>query len=235
MVKIASQVAAVRAEIAAACQRSGRDPAGIRLIAVTKSQDPSVLLALAAAGITDCGENRSDHLAVMAEAAQTAAPGLRFHHIGRVQGRQFPDILRWAGCLHGLCEAEHLPRLERAAAAVGFSAERPFPVFVQVNTSGEASKAGLGPAALGSFLDLARRITMLHIEGLMTMAPEAAVDVTGDVIRACFARCRELAHSHGLSRLSMGMSGDFITAVEEGATDVRIGTRLFAEGAGEPP
>ncbi|GDY11921.1 YggS family pyridoxal phosphate enzyme [Planctomycetota bacterium] len=232
MVSIARSIAAVRAEIAAACQRSGRDPAGIRLIAVTKSQDQSVLPALAAAGITDFGENRVDHLALMAGAALASAPGLRFHHIGRVQGRQFPDILRWAGCLHGLCEVEHLPRLARAAAAAGYGPNRPFPVFIQVNTSGEISKAGLGPAALESFLDLARRITTLHIEGLMTMAPEAEGGVASDTIRSCFVRCRELAKTHGLPRLSMGMSGDFIAAVEEGATDLRIGTRLFVDGAG---
>ncbi len=143
--RIAANVAAVRAEIATACAHAGRDPASVRLIAVTKSQGPEVLAALAAAGLTDFGENRLDHLALM---LPHAPAGARFHAIGRVQGRQLAGIAADCAALHSLCAPEHIARLSRACAAVG----RRLPVFIQVNAAGEASKAGLAPADVPAFL-----------------------------------------------------------------------------------
>jgi pyridoxal phosphate enzyme (YggS family) len=222
MSTIRENVAAVKAEIAAACRRAGRDPAVVRLIAVTKEQEPPVLAELVAAGVTDFGENRIEHL----ERMRASAPaGTQFHAIGRVQGRQLAAVVAQAGCLHSLCDDSHLARLERLCADAG----KRLPVFIQVNTSGEAAKAGLAPDAVGRFVTLARAARHLDPVGLMTMAPELAsghADV--DAVRRCFARLAGLARSHDLSRLSMGMSQDFVIAVEEGATDVRVGTRLFA-------
>ena len=217
---IALQVAAVRAEIAAACQRVGRDPAGVRLIAVTKSQGPEVLAPLAAAGIRDVGENRLEHQELMFRAA--AGLGLAFHAIGRVQGRQLAKLVPISTTLHSLAEPDHVARLGRACAG----SERKLQVFLQVNTSGEAAKAGIFPEALPDLVRAARSEAGLDVVGLMTMAPEGADD---GVIRATFAALRRLAQTQGLHRLSMGMSQDFSIAVEEGATEVRIGTRLFTE------
>jgi pyridoxal phosphate enzyme (YggS family) len=216
--RIAANVAAVRAEIATACAQVGRDPAAVRLIAVTKSQGPEVLAALAAAGLTDFGENRLDHLALM---LPHAPAGARFHAIGRVQGRQLAGIAADCAELHSLCATEHIARLARACAAVG----RRLPVFIQVNAAGEASKAGLAPAEVPDFLRAVRAEPLLEPVGLMTMAPEGAPE--GD-LRAVFAALRALAHGMGLARLSMGMSQDFPLAIAEGATDIRVGTRLFA-------
>lgn len=218
---IADAVAAVRADITAATRRVGRDPEAVRLIAVTKSQGPEVLPELAACGVQLYGENRIDHLTVMAQAAPA---GAAFHHIGRIQSRQIPTIVAHAVAVHGLCEIDHVQRLDRAAAEAG----RRLEVFCQVNTSGEASKAGVEPRALAPLLAAVATCPHLIAVGLMTMAPELGTQADADQVRACFRRLRELAAAHGLPRLSMGMSGDMMIAVEEGATDVRVGSRLFA-------
>lgn len=219
-VRIAARVAEVRAEIAAACARVGRDPAGVRLVAVTKTQEADVLPALRAAGVRDFGENRIEHLAAMRLAAEA---GDRWHFIGRVQGRQLPRVAELAHELHSLCDPDHVGRLARACTAQG----RSLPVHLQINTSGEASKAGVAPETLPTLLALARS-SGLAVVGLMTMAPELGVHADATQVRACFARLRGLAQAHGLASLSMGMSGDLGLAVEEGATVVRVGSRLFA-------
>lgn len=217
---IADNLRAVRAEIAAACQAAGRDPNEVSLIAVTKSQDPQVLPALAAEGALAYGENRIEHLMLMAK----AAPGLStFHHIGRLQSRQFPWIVQHAAVVHGLADLSHVARLDRAAADAG----KNLGVFCQVNVYGEVSKAGVGPDDLGALCDAVRACSQLTLFGLMTMAPELDTHANADQVQACFAQTRALAQQQGLSRLSMGMSGDMALAIAEGATEVRIGSRLF--------
>lgn len=222
MADIGANVAAVRGEIAAACARSGREAGAVRLIAVTKSVGPETLAALVAAGVMDAGENRVEHLAAMRAAAP---PSLDFHYIGRVQSRQLGDVVGACVALHSLCDLGHLPRLERLCAERGARIE----AFIQVNTSGEAAKAGLAPHELDAFLGAARAIAGVTVVGLMTMAPELAHGHADPAaVRACFRELARLARERGLPRLSMGMSQDFAIAVEEGATDVRVGTRLFA-------
>jgi len=216
--KIGTQVAAVRDEIAAACALVGRDPASVRLIAVTKNQEPEVLQALVAAGIRDVGENRLEHHATMHANALAQCLPLSFHGIGRVQGRQLAKLAPLSTCLHSLCEHDHVSRLARACVG------RRFSVFIQVNSSGEAAKAGCSPEDLPRLLAAARAEATLDAVGLMTMAEEGAPEVA---IRQTFSRLRQLAAEHGLARLSMGMSQDFQLAIAEGATDIRIGTRLF--------
>lgn len=221
MPDIAANVAAVRAEIAAACARCGRDPDSVTLVAVTKNQGPDALPALRAAGVRDFGENRVEHLETMLPAA---LPGDAWHYIGRIQGRQLAKIAPHAAVLHSLCEADHVGRLARALAAAG----RRLPVYLQANTSGEVAKAGAEPDVLPALIGQVRGQPELELRGLMTMAPDLSSDADPGQVRACFARLRELAREHGLSGLSMGMSGDFAIAIEEGATVIRVGTRLFA-------
>jgi len=217
----ADGIASVRKRIAEASARAGRRDADIRLIAVTKQQNPAVLGALVDAGITDFGENRVEHLQEMHAAAPA---GSRFHYIGRVQGRQLAKIAPMVESLHSLCEEGHVERLARACG----THERRLPVFLQVNTGGEAQKAGLEPHDLPRMLELVRRQPMLEAVGLMCMAPDRDLPgVDEGVLRRCFAGLRELGEEHGLSRLSMGMSKDFEAAIEEGATDLRIGSALF--------
>lgn len=218
---IHAAVESVRSEIAAACARVARDPESVRLIAVTKNQQPEVLAALVAAGVRDLGENRIEHQSLMHDAAQAAGLPVCFHAIGRVQGRQLAKLAPMSMCLHSLCERDHVPRLARACAG----AARPFPVYLQVNTSGEAAKAGCAPELLAQLLADVRAESTLEAIGLMTMAEEGAPEIQ---VRQTFARLRQLAADHGLPRLSMGMSQDFVWAIEEGATDIRIGTRLFS-------
>jgi PLP dependent protein len=220
--KIAHNVATVRQEIAAACVRAQRDPASIRLIAVTKQQTPAVLPYLQEQSVTTFGENRLDHLQLMAQSAPTQS---EFHYIGRVQSRQLAKIIPYCSALHSLCDAEHIDRLGKACAA----AQKKMQVFLQVNCENDPAKAGMMPEQLPERLALARAQAQLDVVGLMTMAPiaEDGAQVDDHIIRRCFATLRQFAKHHDLPRLSMGMSHDFQLAIEEGATDVRIGTRLF--------
>lgn len=218
---IVANVRRVRDDIHAACSRVGRNPAPIRIIAVTKAQGVAVLEPLRTAGIRDFGENRLEHLEEM---RSSGLPEDRWHYIGRVQGRQLPRIATHAASLHSLCDRGHIERLSRASVELSCR----FEVFLQVNVSGEASKSGATREHLPELLATARAAAGLAVVGLMTMAPEIGTHATESEVRACFAGLRELARHHGLERLSMGMSGDYRIAVEEGATDLRLGTCLFA-------
>lgn len=219
--RIAANVAAARQDIAMACGRASRDPAAVTLVAVTKTQGPEVLAALRQAGVHDFGENRIEHLHEM---VAHSLPGDRWHYIGRVQGRQLAKLVPLVQALHSLCDPEHVERLARACGQAG----RRLPVYVQVNASAEASKAGISAESLPDLLAAIRAQPALDPVGLMTMAPELGTHADEAQVRACFARLRELAGSHGLAGLSMGMSSDLAIAVEEGATVVRVGSRLFA-------
>jgi hypothetical protein len=220
--RLTANLAEVRAGIADACARHGRDPQGVRLIAVTKQQGPEVLAPLVAAGVPDLGENRVDHLEAMRAAAPEAA---RFHFIGRVQGRQLAKLAPHCVAIHSLCDADHIIRLGRACVTQGRTIE----VFLQVNVADDAAKAGIAVTDLPARLDLARATAGLAVVGLMTMAPLSPQGGQADdaTISRCFAALRTLGERHGLSRLSMGMSEDFPLAIAEGATEVRIGSRLF--------
>jgi len=233
---IAENVAAVRREIAAACQGSGRDPGAVRLIAVTKSRGVEVLAPLRAAGVSDIAENRVERLRLMRGAIGKPGAGvLALHGIGRLQSRQLPEVAANADCVHGLDDIGHAERLHRLCGERG----RRMPVFIQVSAAGEIQKAGVVPEKLPALIAAVRALDALDLVGLMTMAPEIdpawpeGPDETA--VRACFARVAELARAHGLSRLSMGMSQDFAWAVAAGATEVRIGTRLFLNAPENPP
>jgi PLP dependent protein len=225
MQELAGRVAQVRQRIDAACRAAGRRSESVQLIAVTKTCAPTVLAELTALGIADYGENRVEHLELM---AAVRPPGARFHYIGRVQSRQFAQLLPHCASLHSLCEAGHPARLAAACRKAGIGR---FPVFIQVNTAGEAQKAGLAPTALPAFLDEVRACAELELRGLMTMAPDLDLPGVGtDQVRRCFAGLRELAVRHGVQELSMGMSQDYAWAIAEGATQVRLGSVLVGGG-----
>ncbi|MBA2481469.1 MAG: alanine racemase, partial [Planctomycetes bacterium] len=189
MASIAENVAAVRAEIRAACQSCGRDPSGVRLIAVTKTQGPEVLAELVAAGIADFGENRIDHLQIMHAAAPA---GSVFHVIGRIQSRQIPRIVATSAYLHSLYEASHVDELARRCA----QAQRRMAVFIEVNVSGEGAKGGVVPSEVPRLVEHVRSKPELDLVGLMTMAPMLAQTALNDAsapgvgesdVRRCFA------------------------------------------------
>jgi pyridoxal phosphate enzyme (YggS family) len=215
---LAASLARVRERIAAACRRTGRDPSRVRLVAVTKSAEAEQIRRLADLGVKDVGENRVQE----ADRKRPAVPiPLTWHMIGTLQTNKVGRALELFDVLHSLDR----PRLADALSRRLEQTDRTMDVYIQVNVAREPQKAGLAPGELAGFVELVRRShPRLRPAGLMTMAPESA---DPRAARPHFARLRALAGDVGLSGLSMGMTQDFETAVEEGATVVRIGRALF--------
>ncbi|HZQ35313.1 MAG TPA: YggS family pyridoxal phosphate-dependent enzyme [Dehalococcoidia bacterium] len=215
---IAANVAAVRARIAAACERAGRDPASVRLVAVTKTVPAAAVAEALAAGVTDVGENY-----VREGAAKRAELGGRgvWHLIGHLQTNKVRAALQAFDTLQAVDSL-------RLAEAVSRHASRTVPVLLEVNAAGEATKFGFAPADVGAAAAAVRRLPDLELRGLMTVAPATS---DPEALRPLFRSLRRLAEANRLQELSMGMSGDFEVAVEEGATMVRIGRAIFGERA----
>jgi PLP dependent protein len=210
-------LAELEAEIAAAAERGAANranrPDGVEVVAAVKYLPVSQLPALAQAGIEVLGENRAQELA-----AKAAACGDRFEwdFIGQLQSRRLKTILPLARLIHSVASESALRELERRRELA-----RPgLRILFEVNVSGEAGKAGIAPDELAGYLDRAP----LPVAGLMTMPPLAS---DAQASRPYFAALRGLADRHGLEHLSMGTSQDYAVAVEEGATIVRIGTKLY--------
>jgi len=221
-----SRIAEVRARISAAERRSGRAPGGVTLIAVVKTQPAGVVAAAVELGLTHLGENRVQE----AEVHQREAPrrGATWHMIGHLQGNKVNRALESFDLLHGIDDAG----LGSAVARRAHGAGRAMPVLVEVNVSGEASKYGAPPERLPRLLDELAALEGLELRGLMTVG---ALVARPEDARGGFARLRGLRDDgerrlgRPLPELSMGMSGDFEVAIEEGATLVRVGTALFGE------
>ena len=199
----------VREEIAVAAQKAGRDPADVELLAAVKYIALEELGVIAEAGLTLVGENRAHELEAKAE----AHPELRWHFIGQLQSRKVKQILPYVELIHSVASDSALKQLERHGTPET-------EILVEVNVAGDEGKAGIAPDELGAFIERAP----VRVSGLMTMPPFSEV---AEDSRRHFAALRELAEAHGLARLSMGTSQDFAVAVEEGATIVRVGTRLY--------
>jgi hypothetical protein len=214
----------VRARIEAAAARSGRPPAAVTLIGVTKTLGVEVVRAAVAEGLADVGENRVQE--AQAKIAAVGRDRARWHLIGHLQRNKAGRAVELFDRVHSVDDAEVAEALSRRAAAAGGS----LPVLVEVNVSGEASKFGVAPAGLEPLLERVAALAGLRLDGLMTVGPwvERAEDA-----RAGFARLRELRDGAQrrlgleLPELSMGMSGDFEVAVEEGSTMVRVGSAIF--------
>jgi PLP dependent protein len=214
---------AVRARIAAAGRRAGRDPATIRLLAVSKQQPLASIRAACAAGQHDFGENYLQE-ALPKIAALSDLP-LNWHFIGRLQSNKTRDVASFFDWVHSV---------DRERIAARLDAQRPqdrarLQVLLQVRVGGESDHGGIDAAALPALADSVRRMPRLELRGLMCM-PEPADDEAAR--HAPFRRLRELlgelnGHGHALDTLSMGMSGDLEAAIAEGATIVRIGTAIF--------
>lgn len=213
-------VAEARERIAAARARGGHGQE-VTLIAVTKSHGPEAVAAAYAAGVEDVGENRVQE--AERKMAQVTVP-VRWHLIGHLQTNKAAQVHRFH-LLHSLDR----DRLANALQEEMRRRETVLDVLVQVNVSGEASKGGYEPAALPALADRLHELRNLRVRGVMTMAPFDAEEAT---LRHVFAGAREARaelqrRGHEAPVLSMGMSGDFEIAVEEGATHVRLGTMLF--------
>ncbi|GAB1341600.1 YggS family pyridoxal phosphate-dependent enzyme [Gemmatimonas sp.] len=213
-------VTEVRARIAAACARGGHGQQ-VTLIAVTKTHGPEAVEAAWRAGVTDVGENRVQE--AEAKMAQVSAP-VKWHLIGHLQRNKARSARQFA-LIHGLDSERLALALHTEAVRDGVTLD----VLMQVNVSGEASKSGVRTADVAAFADYLQALPALRVRGVMTMAPFDADERT---LRAVFGgarQARELVRSagHAAEWLSMGMSGDYEVAVEEGATHVRLGTVLF--------
>ena len=217
----------VRDRIAAAADRAGRSADDVTLVAVTKTHPLGLVRAAVAAGLRDLGENRVQELVDKSDAVPGESQGgeVRWHLIGSLQRNKARDAAARADLFHGLDSERLADALDRRAEAAG----RVLPVLVQVNVSGEDAKSGVAPEAALDLVAAAAERPHLRVDGLMGMAriAERAADLERHV-RPAFARLRRLfEEAPGLSVLSMGMSGDFELAVEEGATHVRVGSALF--------
>ncbi len=232
---LATRLADVRARIAAACERAGRDPAGVTLVGVSKTQPPEAVREALAAGLVDLGENRAQDLLEQAEAASTAGlaprwPTPRWHFIGHLQRNKVRDVLPHIAALHSLDSARLIEEIERRwearpAGALAGASDR-LPCYLEVNVGGEAQKSGVAPADVPALLAAASASRAIEVAGLMTVAPQVP---DPEQARPVFRTLRALAEAHGLTGLSMGMTEDYAVAIEEGATIVRVGRAIFGE------
>lgn len=218
---VSARLADVEARIGAACRRAGRARSEVRLVGVTKGKDAATIRAAVAAGLRTFGENYVQEWTGK-RAALADVDGIEWHFIGRIQ-RNKAAIVAEACLVHSLADV----RVAAALDAVGASRRVPVRALVQVNLDDEATKAGVAPALLPELLGALRAHAWLRVEGLMTIpAPQDP-----DAMRECFRALRVLRDGQrepaSLPHLSMGMSGDFEAAIEEGATLVRVGTALF--------
>jgi pyridoxal phosphate enzyme (YggS family) len=223
----AARLADLQSRIAAACRRAGRDPAEVSLLPVSKTFGPERIREAAALGLRRFGESKMQE--VRDKAAFLGDCPVDWVVIGHLQTNKAKDAARLAAEVQSLDSLDLAQALDRRLQQEG----RALDVLVQVKTSDEPSKYGLDPAELPAFVRaLARDYGSLRVRGLMTLAVNA--DET-ESVRACFRSLRscrdrlrgEAIEGVDLSRLSMGMSGDFELAIEEGSTEVRIGSALF--------
>lgn len=224
-------LSSVQKRIEAACQRAARDPSGVRLLPVSKTKTEASLRMAYAAGCRMLGENKVQEAFHKWEAMQDLTD-LHWSVIGHLQTNKAKLVARFATEFQALDSLRVAEALDRRLQIEGRSLD----VFIQVNTSGEASKYGLPPEEVESFIQQLPAFSALRVRGLMTLALFSS---EAERVRQCFVRLRTLRDrlrqtapaSIGLDDLSMGMSGDFEIAIEEGATVVRVGQAIFGARA----
>lgn len=215
----------VRERVYRAALRAGRDPERIKIIAVSKQVKAPLIEEVLQTGITDLGENRVQEL--KAKMSQFP-PGINWHMIGRLQTNKVKYIVDKVALIHSLDRWKLAEEINRRAE----QCQARVPVLVQVNVAGEDSKAGLATGEVRDFLEDLGQLPQLQVQGLMTIAPYVT---NPEEARPYFKELRLLARrldagdlpGVGMEHLSMGMSGDFEVAVEEGASIVRLGSAVF--------
>ncbi len=207
----------IHSRIAKAARGVGRDPASVTLVAVTKTFAEAEIVPVLEAGHRVFGENRVQEAKSKWPALQARFPGIELHLIGPLQSNKAREAVELFDCIHTVDR----PKIARVLAEEMKRQGRHLQLFIEVNTGEEPQKAGVLPRDLPALLELCRGELGLAVAGLMCIPPheeEPAVH---------FAFLAKLAGENGLSRLSMGMSADFETAVEFGATHVRVGSAIF--------
>jgi hypothetical protein len=206
----------VRERIARAAERAGRRPDDVLLIGVTKTVDVDRIRAAVEAGIRALGENRVQEARDKVRVLGRPVP---WHLIGHLQTNKVRDALALFDLIQSLDRLDLARELERRAQD-----RAPVDALLQVNVAGETSKGGFAPDDVPAALAEIARLPHVRVRGLMTIPPAVA---RAEDARRWFRALADLAKRHGLADLSMGMSADFETAVEEGATMVRVGTAIF--------
>lgn len=227
MLEISENLTIIRERIKAACQKAGRDSASVRLIAVSKTFPSSDIQEAIDAGQKVFGESRLQEAAPKIE---SLSKEIEWHFIGRVQSNKVRKILPLFHYVHAVDSLKLAGYMDGVAAELGVRPK----IFLQINQSGEASKGGFSVNELKEQIHEIIRLKHLEVVGLMTIPP--AVDNPEDA-RHWFAEMKSLRdeiagfHDIKIPFLSMGMSGDFEVAIEEGATHVRVGSAIFGRRA----
>jgi pyridoxal phosphate enzyme (YggS family) len=216
MESAATLLAQVEARIDHACRIARRERSAVKLVAVSKTQPPEAIAPLIAAGQRVFGENKVQEAAAKWPALRDAHPEVEVHLVGQLQSNKADEAVALFDAIHSLDRPSLVTALARAMNKAG----RQVPCFVQVNIGAEDQKGGVAIAALPELLDQARAAD-IPLAGLMAVPP------LGIEPAPFFALLDKLARDHGLAGRSMGMSGDFETAIMLGATHIRIGTALF--------
>ncbi|WP_174733851.1 YggS family pyridoxal phosphate-dependent enzyme [Mesobacillus harenae] len=215
----------IKSQIESACERSGRNPEEITIIAVTKYVDADRTQEAVKAGITHLGENRDEGLLAKWEILKDKPV---WHFIGTLQSRKVKNVINKIDYLHSLDRFS-------LAKEINKRTEKPLKCLVQVNVSGEESKHGIEPSKVLDFIKSLEGFKNIRVSGLMTMAPHIEDE---EALRECFRSLKKIQSEvqelnlvyAPCKELSMGMSNDFGVAVEEGATMIRIGTALVGMG-----
>jgi pyridoxal phosphate enzyme (YggS family) len=224
--RLAENLRAVRARVDAAARAAGRDPAGVRLLAVSKTFPAADVRALAGLGQADFGENRAQEL--LGKAAELGDLPLRWHFIGQLQRNKAAAVARVGAVVHSV---DRLP-LATALARAGEAAGTPVEVLLQVDLGGPegelAARGGVVPGELPGLADAVAGLPGLRLRGVMAVAPRG-VDPAPAFARLAALAERLRADHPGADEISAGMSGDLEQAVAAGATIVRVGTALFGD------
>ena len=211
------RLARVHERIAAACARAGRDPAGVKLLAVTKVFPAEVIREAYETGLREFGENYVQEMERKAPAVADLE-GARFHLIGHLQSNKTKKAAELFVSIDTVDFVKLAKRLDAEAT--------PLDVMIEVKLSQEEAKSGADPGDVPAIVEAIRASANLRLTGMMTVPPWSE---NAELSRPYFAQLRELAGRHGIPELSMGMSNDLEVAVEEGATWVRVGTALFGK------
>lgn len=225
MPEIAHRLAALESRITQACLRADRPREAVQLVLVSKTVALETLLGARAAGAQIFGENKAQELKLKASQWPTSPPP-EWHFIGHLQSNKIKDVLPWISLLHSLDRLSLAQKLSQYLQ----QRQQSLPVLLQVNTSAESSKSGVLPAEALGLMQQINQLPGLSLQGLMTIGPLGADE---SATRQCFQQLRQLQQAGRealglpLNSLSMGMSGDFEWAIEEGATLIRVGSAVF--------
>jgi len=217
---ITERIEEVRARINAACMRSGRSPKEVTLIAVTKGFPVPAIREAYEAGLRQFGENRVQEASEKLPAVDDLE-GVTWHMIGHLQTNKVKTAINLFDIIHSV-DSLHL------AEEISRRAPHTVPAFLEANVSGESSKFGMSLSEIGERYESIAALPNIGVRGLMTIAPLAA---NPEQARAVFCQLRETGETLGLRELSMGMTGDYETAIEEGATHIRVGRAIFGGAA----